>query len=215
VSDPRELWRAFDPRQRLAATAALALFVTMFLPWYTKDTSVVVGKQLLRREDTLLAWDAFSFVEAAVLLVAVATLVMLVARVRGGAFHLPGGDGLTITAAGVWVCLLVFYRQLDKPNGENRGEFATDYGVTWGIFITFLCGVLLAYAGWRLRAAHLEEPPLPAATAVVPPDGRGAAVAEPRVRRGAGAPEAPTRVAGAGSRRMEPDGGEQLSFDQE
>lgn len=205
MSEARALWRALDPRQRLAAAAALALFATMFLPWYTKDTSAVIGGRLQKVDDTLLAFEAFSFVEAAVLLVAVATLAMLIARVRGGAFHLPGGDGLIITAAGVWVCLLVFYRQLDKPDGEKGGEFATDYGVTWGIFVTFLCGALLAYAGWRLRAAHLAEPPLPVAepTAAEPP----------RVRRGPS--EAPTRVASSGARAMPRDGGEQLSFDED
>jgi multisubunit Na+/H+ antiporter MnhB subunit len=201
MRDLQELWRAFDPRQRLAAAAALALFATMFLPWYTKDTSVVVGGRLQKVDDTLFAFEAFTFVEAAVLLVAVATLAMLVARVRGGAFHLPGGDGLIVTAAGAWVCLLVFYRQLDKPDGSKSGEFATDYGVTWGIFVTFLCGALLTYAGWRLRAAHLTEPPLPAAI----PTAASAAVTA----------TAPTRVAPVGARHMPRDGGEQLSFDED
>lgn len=203
----RELWRDLDPRQRLAAVAALALFVTMFLPWYTKDTSAVIDGRLQKVDDTLFAFEAFSFVEAAVLLVAVATLAMLAARVAGGAFHLPGGDGLIVTAAGVWVCLLVFYRQLDKPDGEKGGEFATDYGVTWGIFVTFLCGALLAYAGWRLRAAHLAEPPLPVAQDTPP--------ARPARRPPGGAPEAPTRVASTSARRTPRDGGEQLSFDED
>jgi len=210
MSEARGMWRALDPHQRLAAVAALALFGTMFLPWYTKDTTLATeGGRLQKLDDTLLAFEAFSFVEAAVLLVAVAALVMLAARARGGAFHLPGGDGLVITAGGIWVCLLVFYRQLDKPDGQQDGQFATDYGVTWGIFVTFLCGALLAYAGWRLRAARLAEPPLPVAATEAPI----AAPGEPRVRRGAS--EAPTRVAPSGARRMPRDGGEQLSFDED
>ena len=209
MSDARGLWRALDPRQRLAAAAALALFVTMFLPWYTKDTTFATPRGKLEKlDDTLFAFEAFSFVEAAVLLVAVATLAMLAARVRGGAFHLPGGDGTIVTAAGVWVCLLVFYRQLDKPDGEQRGQFATDYGVTWGIFVTFLCGALLAYAGWRLRAAHLTEPPLPAAAAPATSGRTGP-------RQQPDASQAPTRVAQPSARRLPRDGGEQLSFDEE
>lgn len=197
----RHVWAALDPRQRLAAVAALALFGTMFLPWYTKNTSAIVAGKLQKVEDTLIAWQAFSFVEAAVLIVAVATLVLLWARAEDRAFHLPGGDGTVITAGGVWVCLLVFYRQLDKPNGTSKGQFTTDYGVTWGIFVTFLVGALLAYAGWHLRAAHLAEPPLPAAGATPVPSTRVA-------------PTAATRV--ASSRRPQPppvDGGEQLTFD--
>lgn len=180
-------WRALSPDQRLAALAAFGLFVTMFLPWYTKDTTAVVKGRLDTVDDTLIAWQAFSFVEAAVLLVAVWVLVLLFARGEGRAFHLPGGDGAVLTAAGLWVCLLVFIRQLDQPDGQKTNEFTTDYGVTWGIFLTFLAGALLAYAGWRVRQAHLVEPPLP--------DERP--------------PQAPPPA-----RRPRIDGGTQLTFDE-
>jgi hypothetical protein len=33
-----------------------------------------------------------------------------------------------------------------------------DVSVNWGIFIAFLLGALLAYAGYRIRAAHVPEP---------------------------------------------------------
>jgi multisubunit Na+/H+ antiporter MnhB subunit len=154
-------WRGLAGPQRLAAFAALALFVTMFLPWYTKDTSAVVGGRLEHVSANLIAWQAFSFVEAAVLLVVVAVAALLFHRADGRAFHLPGGDGTVIFGAGLWVCLLVFYRQLDKPNGDGNDRIGTTFGVTWGIFVTFLAGAILAFAGWRLRQAHLAEPPLP------------------------------------------------------
>jgi hypothetical protein len=142
-------WRALHPDERLAAAAALGLFITMFLPWYQRT-----GAESVRN---LTAFGAFSFVEAAILLVAVGVLVLLFYRAEGRAFHLPGGDGVVILAAGVWVCLLVFYRQLDKPSG-GAGVIV---GVQWGIFMTFLAGLALAFAGQRVRAAHHVEPPLP------------------------------------------------------
>jgi hypothetical protein len=150
-------WRALHGDERLAAGAALALFVSMFLPWYQRTGSAVVGRQLQQLSDNLSAFQAFSFVEAAVLLVAAGVLFLLFSRAEGKAFHLPGGDGTVILAAGVWVCLLVFYRQLDKP-GAAEGVIV---GVQWGIFATFLAGLALAYAGQRVRAAHHTEPPLP------------------------------------------------------
>jgi hypothetical protein len=151
-------WRRLTREQRLAAYAALGLFLTMFLPWYQRTDSVVIKGQLQQVRPNLNAFQAFSFVEAAVLLVAAATLVLLFARAEGRAFHLPGGDGTVILGAGIWVCLLVFYRQLDKPDG---GGPATTVGVQWGIFVTFVAGLVLAYAGQRIRAAHRPEPPLP------------------------------------------------------
>ena len=55
-------------------------------------------------------------------------------------------------AAGLWVMFLVFYRQLDKPEGRREGPISTSIGVEWGIFVAFLLGALLAYAGFRIRA---------------------------------------------------------------
>jgi hypothetical protein len=188
-------WRALAPDQRVAAVAAFALFFTMFLPWYQRTGSAVVKGRLQQYSDNLNAFQAFSFVEAAVLLVAAGILVMLFARAEGKAFHLPGGDGVVIMGAGIWVCLLVFYRQLDKPGGGAPGAIV---GVQWGIFVTFLAGLGLAYAGNRVRAAHHTEPPLPgdseptvAAPVMRPPQRR------PR-------PGGPPQV----------DGGEQLTFDE-
>ena len=76
--------------------------------------------------------------------------------------------------AGLWVMFLIFYRQLDKPNGRHEGLIQTSIGVDWGIFIAFLLGALLAYAGYRMRAAHVPEPvvddaPPPAAETVPAP----------------------------------------------
>jgi hypothetical protein len=157
----RRAFGALAPEQRLAGAAALGLFVTMFLPWYTRDTTAVVGGKLQTVGSTLMAWKAFSFVEAAILLVAVGVLALLFARGEKKAFHLPGGDGLVITAAGVWVALLVFYRLIDNKTGSTSEFQKVDYGVTWGIFVTLLCGIALAYTGQRLRQARLVEPPLP------------------------------------------------------
>jgi hypothetical protein len=156
----RRAFGVLAPEQRLAGAAALGLFVTMFLPWYTRTTSAVVGGHLQKVHDTLVAWQAFSFVEAAILLVAVGVLALLFARGERKAFHLPGGDGLVVTAAGVWVGLLVFYRFIDNKSAGSK-DVSVDYGITWGIFLTLLCGIALAYTGQRLRQARLAEPPLP------------------------------------------------------
>jgi hypothetical protein len=85
-------WRVLTPDGRLAAIASAALFVSMFLPWYG-----VHGRAL---SDSVSAFGAFSFVEAAVLLVALAVLALLFARSEHATFHLPGGDGTVVLAAG-------------------------------------------------------------------------------------------------------------------
>ena len=205
-------WRALSSEQRLAAIAAFALLLSMLLPWY--DETVVNNGKLQHVNKT--AFGVYSFVEAAIFVVVVGVLVLLWARAERKAFHLPGGDGTVIMGAGLWVMFLIFYRQLDKPNGPNEGLILTSIGVQWGIFIAFLLGALLAYAGYRLRAAHVPEPvvddapPPPAETVPAP------AAADPPPAADAEAPDTePTVVA---RRRRPPPGDDaldgQLSFDE-
>jgi hypothetical protein len=200
----RRAWAALAREQRLAVGCALGLFLTMFLPWYQKDVDALVDGKLVNRSDTLTAFGAFSFVEAAVLLVAGGILALFFARGEGKRFHLPGGDGLVTIAAGVWVCVLVFIRQIDKPDASGGGDqVSATVGVHWGIFIAFLVGLALAYAGFRLREAHVAEPGEEPARPQRRPR-------EPREPRG----DAEVTAVAPRPDRPAVDGGEQLSFDE-
>jgi len=156
-------WRAMGGEQRLAAMAALGLFVSMFLPWYEKSyfERLPGASGLDGVSDGLSAFGAFSFVEAAVLLVAAAVLVLCFTRAEGKAFHLPGGDGTVILAAGAWAGLLLVWRLFDKPDASAPGGAAVTVGIQWGIFFALATAGLVAYAGVRVRAADRPEPPLP------------------------------------------------------
>src|SRR5207248_818473 len=171
---------------RLAAYASLGLFLSLFLPWYQRQFFVVLAGKIQPASDSQTAWGAFSFVEAAVLLVAAGVLTLLFQRAEGRAFHLPGGDGTVITAAGVWTCVLVIWRIFDKQGTSNNGQLATTAGIEWGIFIALAVGVVLTYAGTRIRAAHRPEPPLP---------GDKVAPAAPKSPGDKAAPVAPTSPA--------------------
>jgi len=150
----RSAWRALPREQRFAAGAALALVFTLFLPWYSRTFPVSRGSAL--RSDAQSAIAAFTWVEAAILLVALAVLYLLWARAERRAFHLPGGDGTIIMAAGAWAGALIVWRLFDKPE-LGRGVAV---GLRWGIFVALAAAALLAYAGARIRAAHRPEPPL-------------------------------------------------------
>ena len=147
---------ALDPDQRLAGIAAVALLVTMFLPWYERSM-IPAGARTFVTE-SYSAFGVFSFVEAAVLLTAAAVLYLLYARARRRGFHLPGGDGWAITIAGGWVVFLLVWRLFDKPDVRSGTA-----GIEWGLFVALLLGGVLAAAGQRLRAANQPEPPNPAA----------------------------------------------------
>jgi hypothetical protein len=182
-------WRTLAPERRLAAGAALGLFVTLFLPWY-QETVVAVGRSA---SATVTGWQAFSFAEAAVLLVAAGVLTLLFARAEGRAFHVPGGDGWAITAAGFWTGALIVWRIFDKQTVRVRGPGTELSGVEWGIFVALAIAALLAYAGSRVRAAHAAEPPLPGE----PPAARAAAEGNEAADAATRRPAAPAAAAGA------------------
>ena len=153
-------WGALGREQRLAALTSLGLFVSMLLPWYSKTNTVVVRGAARATEQSLSAFQAFSFVEAAVLLVSVGVLAMLFARAEQRDFQLPGGDGTIAMLAGAWAAILIFYRLFDKPGLQGNEQVVSSVGVQWGIFVALLVALGLAYVGRRMRASERGAPPL-------------------------------------------------------
>lgn len=145
-------WAAMSREQHIAGAAALALLLTMFLPWY--------GLQSLNRKTGAIyshdisAFGDVSFVEAAVFLVAGGVMAMLFFRAEGRDFQLPGGDGTVVAAAGAWATLLIFYRVFSRPAGDGY-----PVGIEWGFFLAFVAAGSLTYAGWRMRHGERPEPP--------------------------------------------------------
>ena len=146
-------FRALPREMQQAAACAAALMLTLFLPWYTAQLLSAEGRSFNRT-----AWGEFSFVEAAVLLVAAGVLYLVWARSQNKAFHLPGGDGTVIMVAGAWAALLIIWRLFDTPEANT-----IEFGLQWGIFVALAAAIALSLAGARVRAAHRPEPPNPAA----------------------------------------------------
>ena len=120
-------WRRLSLEQRLAAVGAALLIVSTLGP--------------------------FSWVEAAVVLVALAVLLLVERRAEGKRFHLPFGDGAVIAAAGVWCGVLIAVRLFDRPLGQNA--------------LAIACAALLVVSGARSRARRpaddVPTEPLPPA----------------------------------------------------
>jgi hypothetical protein len=174
----RTAYAALDRDQRFAAVAAIGLLLAMFLPWYEKN--VVIAGSKTFASDTISAFGAVSFVEAAIFLVAAGVMALLLARADRRAFHLPGGDGTVIFAAGLWASALIFYRVFDRPDVSGEGGTV---GIQWGFFVAFVAAGALAFAGQRIRVAGRPEPRLPAAEPdPSPPRSPAAGSAEARSR---------------------------------
>ena len=192
-------WRALHRDRRIATLAALAVLTTMFLPWYQRDTTAFVDGRPVSASQDLSAFQVFTFVEAATLLVVLALLALFFARAEQRDFHLPARDGTLVCAAGAWICLLIFYRQLDQPEPLAGAQASASVGVNWGIFLAFLAAIVLAAVGFRMRVAELDEHEPPA------------------VRDTRGDPTPPTRTTATRTaparRAADQDATRQLSFD--
>ena len=149
--------RAVPPEQRMAAIAAGVLVLSMALPWYQKSY-VPEGKSAFVT-DSLSAFGVFTFVEAAILLVAAGVLFLIWARMEGKGFHLPGGDGFVISLAGGWAAALLIWRVFDRPGDEGP---SAEVGIQWGFIVALAAAAALVVAGARVRAALRPEPPTPA-----------------------------------------------------
>jgi hypothetical protein len=176
--------RELPPELRNAGIAAAVLALTLLLPWYTQSYVPEGSREFVERNVS--AFGVFSFVEAAVLLVAAGVLFLVWARSEQKGFHLPGGDGTAIAMAGGWAVLLIVWRLFDKPDSADP---STDYGLQWGVVGALAAAVALLLMGLRVRAAHRPEPPLPAAEEGPPPD-------QPRPPRRRADPSAVTEVIG-------------------
>jgi hypothetical protein len=141
----------------MAAAAALVLVLSMGLPWYQRTVDPGSGSGL--SSSSLNAFGVFTFVEAAILLVAGGVLFLIWARMEGKGFHLPGGDGLVIMVAGGWAALLLIWRVFDRPGDEAA---SVEVGIQWGFIVALGAAAALVVAGARVRAAHRPEPPNPA-----------------------------------------------------
>ncbi len=146
--------RELSTTQLRAGMAAAALVLCMLLPWYRSSFPQKAGGVA---HDNLTAFGAFSWAEAAVLVVSGAVLYLLWARARHRGFHLPGGDGWAVTIAGGWTLFLLVWRLFDRPPIEQG-----TIGVQWGLFVTMGVAAALMAAGQRMRVEHRPEPPNPA-----------------------------------------------------
>jgi hypothetical protein len=154
-----ETLQALDAEQRLAAIAAAALAGSLFLPWW-RDPVFDISYVAVRR---------LSFLEVALVMVAIAVLFLLIRRAEGRFFHLPLSDGTLIATAGAWSVLLVIFRMIDGPT-RTVGGVTHDYDLRWGALIALGAAVVLTVAGVReRRKRHPGEPEAVAADADATP----------------------------------------------
>jgi hypothetical protein len=140
-------------RRALAAAAAAGLLISLFAPWY-RESIVARGLTGLRTMTlTRSGWDAFSFTEGLVLVVAIVALVLVAAvPVAAG----PEGhrrlrlSGAILAALGAIAFVVVLVRLSSAPGTTRHALDDTMVAIRWGIFLALGSSAVLAVAGLRL-----------------------------------------------------------------
>ncbi len=144
--------RAMGRAGQLAIVAALALFVSPFLPWYgeTVVTRGLTGPRSLHVATT--GWQALSGAQVVAVLVALGVAVLLFGRARRD--RPPGiGHGAAVAAAGALVAVLVLIKMIDHDGGASAVA-QTTISIRWGMVVALVAGGALAWLGVRMAVSE-------------------------------------------------------------
>jgi hypothetical protein len=128
----------------LAAAAAVALVVTLALPWYGARA----------REDTVSGFEALSVIDVVLVLVAGIAFTLAVLQATQTSPALPVSFGVLTVATGLIGVVLVLYRLINEPGPD---EFID---VRAGARLGFAAVVLLTAGGWlSIQNEHVRGLP--------------------------------------------------------
>jgi hypothetical protein len=139
----------------VAGISGLALFVFMFLPWYGIDSVSGFGVSA-----DVSAWEAFSFVDVLLFLVAVVVVGLVIVQMAETTPDMPAPPAQIITVAGIVALVLILFRLIFTPGVDIGGvDIDVDLGRKIGVFLGLIAAAGIAYGGWRAS----NEAPAPSA----------------------------------------------------
>jgi hypothetical protein len=149
---PRQLLRdvrGLSGNERIAFMGAAVIAGSLILPWYRAP----VSSDLVQT-----GFGAFSFAEAALLLIAGATAFLALEAGGGYVPPRPLREWGLLIAAGGWAALIVLYRMIQRPDFELAG-IDEAYEIHYGIFVALAGAAIIIAAGLRMRPRERAKRP--------------------------------------------------------
>jgi hypothetical protein len=145
----------------IAAVSAIALLILMFLSWYGIDSVTAGGVEQdfgavpegVDFDNSLNAWQAFSFIDILLLITILGVVALAVARAMGAGIDLPVSPSAVIAALGGIAFVLILFRLIFTPDPDlGLGGFGLDVDFDMsrkiGIFLGLLASAGMAIGGW-------------------------------------------------------------------
>lgn len=143
--------RGLRGNERLAVIGVAVIAGSLLLPWY----GVPVAGDLVQT-----GLGAFTWTEAALLLVGAATLFLAMQIGGGYVPPRPLREWALLFAAGLWATAIVVYRMIDRPDLDFEVvsvQVDREYSLRYGIFVALAGAVLIAAAGLRSRRTDAKR----------------------------------------------------------
>jgi hypothetical protein len=152
--------------EMIAAVAAVALFVIMFLSWYSApdvgnqvdaaqaqidqmEEAGVPDAQIEQAQNALdeaednssaNAWRSFDFIDIIMLVTIIAAIALAAISASATQVNLPVAMSAVVAALGILSTLLVLFRVIDPVEDADRA---------FGLFLGLIAAAGIAYGGWR------------------------------------------------------------------
>lgn len=137
--------RGMGPSERLASIGALAVFLSMLLPWYRSP----IESNLVQT-----GAGAFNFALGALLATMAAVLYLAVEVGDGYRPPRPLSIGTLLFLAGAWGSAIVVFELFDRPQ-FHFGGVNDDYEIAYGTFVALAGTAAVTVAGLRRRAREI------------------------------------------------------------
>src|SRR3954469_9604695 len=130
----------------VAAASGLVLFLSLFLNWYKVSVKAVLGSA----SAAVSGWEALSFIDILLFIIALIAIGVAVARMANAFPRMAISPGLLVLVAGAIATLLVLFRLLVLPGdlGDLNDLPGVDVGRSFGIFIALLAALGVTAGGW-------------------------------------------------------------------
>jgi hypothetical protein len=143
--------RGLGGNERIAVIGAAVIVGSLFLPWWQSP----ISDELVQT-----GFGAFGWAEAALLLIAAATVYL---ALQGGGGYVPPRplrEWALFVAAGSWAAAIVLYRFADRPRFTLAGH-DEPYDLHYAIFVALAGAVIIVMAGLRMRPRERAKRPQP------------------------------------------------------
>ena len=141
--------RGLGGNERIAVIGAAVIVGSLFLPWWQSP----ISNELVQT-----GFGAFGWAEAALLLIAAATVYL---ALQGGGGYVPPRplrEWALFVAAGSWAAAIVLYRIADRPRFTLAGH-DEPYDLHYAIFVALAGAVIIIVAGLRMRPRERAKRP--------------------------------------------------------